>query len=218
MHERTHHTPSHEKKTRWVVILTACTMVVEISVGYYSNSMALTADGWHMGTHVLAIGLSWIAYVLIRKYALSEHLSFHKEKVLALAGFTSAIILEITAIAIAIESINRVLSPLPIKFTEAIGIAIVGLIVNIISAVLLHHDRQVSDQNIRAAYIHVLADGLTSVTAIAALTLGMIYSLNSLDAISGIIGSLVITSWSITLIKGSGKTLIEFKRKTSHSS
>jgi cation diffusion facilitator family transporter len=216
MHDDTHHHDhhhSHEHKTRWVVILTALTMVLEIIFGYYSNSMALTAEGWHMSTHVLAIGLSWLAYVVIRKYAGSERLSFGNDKVLALSGFTSAIILLVIAIVMAIESIERLIAPLPIRFSEAIVVAAIGLVVNAISAVVLHHDREVSDANIRAAYIHVLADGLTSVTAIIALTLGMIYNIYALDALSGIIGSVVITSWSITLIRGSGKTLIEFQRK-----
>jgi cation diffusion facilitator family transporter len=213
MHDETHSHHSHEHKTGWVVILTACTMVVEIFFGYYSNSMALTADGWHMSTHVFAIGLSWIAYVIIRKYAESAHLSFHKEKVLALAGFTSGIILQITAVLIAIESVNRLLSPLPIKFSEAIIVACIGLAVNATSAFVLRHDPEHGDHNIRAAYIHVLADGLTSVTAIIALTLGMIYRMYWLDALSGVIGSVVITSWSVTLIRGSGKTLVEFQRK-----
>jgi len=210
-HHHDHH--SYEHKTRWVVILTVCTMLAEIIVGYYSHSMALTAEGYHMSTHVFVLGLSYLAYVFIRKYAQSEHLSFHKEKVLSLAGFTSAIALLIIAIIMAVESISRLISPLPIRFSEAIVVACVGLVVNAISAIVLHHDKAESDQNIRAAYIHVLADGLTSITAIIALTLGMIYTIYSLDAISGIIGSVVITSWSVTLIKGSGKSLIEFQRK-----
>jgi cation diffusion facilitator family transporter len=218
-HDHSHH-HGHEEKTRWVVILTAVTMVVEIIVGYYSNSLALTAEGYHMATHVLAIGLSYIAYVFIRKYAQSEHLTFHKDKVLALSGFTSAIALLVIAAMMAIESITRLIDPVPIRFTEAIVVASIGLVVNALSAVMLHHDKEETDPNIRAAYIHVLADGLTSVTAIIALVLGMIYTIYSLDAISGIIGSVVITSWSVSLIKNSGKTLIEFERKKpdSHAS
>lgn len=214
MHDGNHHNHhSHEQQTRWVVILTTCTMIAEIIVGYYSNSMALTAEGYHMSTHVFAIGLSWLAYFFIRKYAQSEHLSFHKEKVLSLAGFTSAIVLLVIAVVMAIESISRLINPIPIKFGEAIAVASIGLVVNMISAVMLHHDKEESDHNIRAAYIHVLADGLTSVTAIIALTLGMIYTIYSLDALSGIIGSVVITSWSVSLIRNSGKSLIEFQRK-----
>jgi len=211
MQEGEHH-HIHEHKTRWVVILTAVTMLAEIGVGYYSNSMALTAEGYHMSTHVFALGLSYLAYVIIRKYAQSEHLSFHKDKVLALSGFTSAIILLVIAIIMAVESITRLITPLPIKFGEAIAVALVGLVVNAMSAIVLHHKEEASDPNIRAAYIHVLADGITSVTAIVALTLGMIYTIYSLDALSGIIGSVVIASWSVSLIRNSGKTLIEFKR------
>lgn len=213
MHDETHNHHSHEHKTRWVVILTAVTMIVEITAGYYSNSMALTAEGWHMSTHVLAIGLSWIAYVIIRKHAESERLSFHREKVLALSGFTSAIVLQIIAVIMAIESIGRLIHPLQIKFNEAIVVASLGLIVNAISALVLRHDSEESDHNIRAAYLHVVADGFTSVTAIIALVLGSIYTIYFLDALSGLIGSVVITSWAVTLIKGSGKTLIEFQRK-----
>ena len=214
MHDDAHeHHHSHEHRTRWVVILTALTMVLEVTFGYYSNSMALTAEGWHMSTHVFAIGLSWLAYVVIRKYAGSERLSFGNDKVLALSGFTSAIVLLVIAVVMAIESVSRLIDPLPIRFSEAIVVAAIGLVVNAISAVVLHHEREESDYSIRAAYLHVLADGLTSVTAIIALALGMIYNIYSLDAMSGIIGSVVITSWSFTLIKGSGKTLIEFQRK-----
>jgi cation diffusion facilitator family transporter len=207
------HHHSHEHKTRWVVILTSFTMVAEIAVGYYSNSMALTAEGYHMSTHVFAIGLSYIAYVFIRKYAQSEHLSFHREKVLALAGFTSAIVLLVIAIIMAVESISRLVTPLPIKFGEAIVVACIGLVVNAISAIVLHHRKEEGDHNIRAAYFHVLADGVTSITAIVALTIGMIYTIYSLDAFSGIIGSVVIASWSSSLIKNSGRTLIEFHRR-----
>jgi cation diffusion facilitator family transporter len=110
----------------------------------------------------------------------------------------------------AVEAVNRLLNPLPIKFGEAIFVAVIGLIVNAVSAVLLHHDEHHSDHNIRAAYLHVLADGLTSVTAIIALVGGMIWNIYSLDAISGILCSVIITKWSVDLIRGAGKELIEF--------
>src|ERR1017187_7902401 len=106
-HEDHDHSAHHENKTRWVVILTIITMILEVTFGYYSNSMALTAEGWHMSTHVFAIGLSWLAYVVIRKYAGSERLSFGNDKVLALSGFTSAIVLLVIAVVMAIESIER---------------------------------------------------------------------------------------------------------------
>lgn len=216
-HNHNHdHSLIHESKTRLVVILTSVTMVLEVTFGYWTNSMALLADGYHMSSHVLALGLSWAAYVLARKYSNSDKCTFKREKLLALSGFSSAIILQIIAVVMAIESFQRLIDPLPIKFSEAIFVAIIGLVVNVLSAVFLHHDHAHSDHNIRSAYLHVLADGLTSVTAIIALTAGMYYNLYSLDAISGVISSVVITRWAIQLIKGSGKTLIEFKRKTAN--
>lgn len=216
-HSHTHshddHSHEHEQRTRWVVYLTACTMAVEIFFGYWTGSMALLADGYHMASHVFALGLSWIAYVIIRKYSQSDICSFEKSKMLALSGFTSAIILLVIAVIMAIESIDRFFNPVEIKFGEAIIVAVIGLIVNALSAVFLHHGHEHHDHNIRSAYLHVLADGLTSVTAIIALTAGMFYNLYSLDSISGIISSLVITKWSYGLIKGSGKELVDFKKK-----
>jgi len=202
----------HESQTRWVVMLTVLTMVLEIVIGYYSNSMALTAEGWHMSTHVFAIGLTWAAYFFTRKYGQSQKIAFHSDRLLSLSGFTSAIVLQIIAIIMAVESIERIAHPLPIKFGEAIVVAVIGLVVNGISALLLHHDHDHHDHNIRAAYLHVLADGLTSMTAIIALTIGLFFHLFWLDAVSGIIGSVVITSWAVQLIKGSGSKLIDFKK------
>lgn len=207
----------HERKTRIVVLLTFVTMLLEISFGYYTNSMALLADGWHMSSHVFAIGLTWIAYIFARKYSDTERIYFSRGKTLALAGFTSAIVLQIMAVIMAIESVRRLINPLQINFRDAIFIAVIGLIVNGVSAVTLHHDKQHGDHNIRSAYLHVLADGLTSVTAIIALLGGMYYNLYSLDAISGILSSFVITKWAVELITNSGKELIEFKRKESKS-
>jgi cation diffusion facilitator family transporter len=202
----------HESQTRWVVMLTIATMILEITIGYYSNSMALTAEGWHMSTHVFAIGLTWAAYFFTRKYQASQKISFQGDRLLSLSGFTSAIVLQIIAVIMVLESVSRLIHPLPIKFSEAIAVAIAGLIVNGVSALLLHHDHDHHDHNIRAAYLHVLADGLTSMTAIIALTIGLFFRLFWLDALSGIIGSIVITSWAVQLIKGSGKKLIDFKK------
>jgi len=202
----------HESQARWVVILTVVTMTLEIVIGYYSNSMALTAEGWHMSTHVFAIGLTWAAYFFTRKYGTSQKISFQSDRLLSLSGFTSAIVLQIIAVIMAIESVGRLIHPLPIKFGEAIIVAVIGLIVNTISAVLLKHDHDHQDDNIRAAYLHVLADGITSLTAIIALTIGLFFHLYWLDALSGIIGSIVITSWAVQLIKGSGSKLIDFRK------
>lgn len=205
------HSGLHERKTRIVVMLTFATMLLEITFGYITNSMALLADGWHMSSHVFAIGLTWLAYIIARKYSETAKYSFSKAKILALAGFTSAIVLQIMAVIMAIESVRRLLDPLQINFRDAIFVAVIGLIVNGVSALTLRHEHQNSDHNIRSAYLHVLADGLTSVTAIIALLGGMYYSLYSLDAISGILCSLVITKWAFDLIKNSGKELTEFK-------
>ena len=210
MHSHDH---SYESKTRFVVILTFITMVVEIIFGYWTNSMALLADGFHMSSHAFALGLSWMAYVIVRKYAHSDKVSFKKEKLLALSGFTSAIVLQLIAILMAIQSIQRLINPLEIRFSEAIFVAIIGLVVNVISAVALHHHEEHSDHNIRSAYLHVIADGLTSVTAIIALTAGMFLNLYWLDAVSGIISAIVITRWAVGLIRNSGLELIEFKRQ-----
>ncbi|MEI6852313.1 MAG: cation diffusion facilitator family transporter [Bacteroidota bacterium] len=206
------HSNSFETKTRIVVILTAVTMVLEIIFGYWTNSMALLADGFHMSSHAFALGLAWIAYYVARKYEQSDKISISKAKLLALAGFTNALVLQVVAIIMLVQSIDRFIHPLIIKFSEAIIVAVIGLLVNVISAMVLHHKKEQSDHNIRSAYLHVLADGLTSVTAIIALTVGLFYSIYSLDAISGIISSVIITKWAFGLIRDSGKELIEFKR------
>src|ERR1017187_8550401 len=129
-HEDHDHSAHHENKTRWVVILTIITMILEIGFGYYSNSMALTAEGWHMSTHVFAIGLTWLAYFFARKYSNHESISFQKDRLLSLTGFTSAIVLQIIAVIMAVESVSRLLHPLSILFSEAIVVAVTGLIVN----------------------------------------------------------------------------------------
>ncbi len=138
--------------------------------------------------------------------------SFSKERLLALSGFTSAVALQLVAVIMAIESVNRLLNPVEILFTQAIIVAVIGLIVNGISALFLHHDHEHYDHNIHSAYLHVLADGLTSLTAIFALVAGMIWKIYWLDCLSGIISSIVITKWAIDLMKGSGKDLIDFKK------
>lgn len=203
----------HEQRTRWVVYLTAVTMVVEIAAGYWTQSMALLTDGFHMASHVFALGLSWIAYIVSRKFADSKNYSFSREKMLALSGFTSAIVLLVIAVVMAIQSVHRLVNPTSIKFNEAIVIAFIGLAVNAMSAYFLHFKHEHHDHNIRSAYMHVLADALTSVMAILALVAGMLFSLYALDSISGIISSVVITRWSVGLIRGAGKDLVEFRRK-----
>ncbi|MEI8133850.1 MAG: cation diffusion facilitator family transporter [bacterium] len=203
----------HESKTLWVALLSAAATVVEVAVGYYTHSIALIADGWHMATDVLAVGLSWFAYRMIRTYSNSEKLSFHKEKVLALSGFLSAMLLLIIGSVVAYESIERFVNPSQINFSEALPVAFVGLVVNAVSAILLRHKPEDSDHNIRAAYSHLIADALTSVAAIVALTLVKVYGILWLDTFCGIIGAGVIASWSVSLLRSSGKTLIDFQKK-----
>ena len=204
-----HH--QHERKTLWVVVLTAITMVVEIIFGLTTKSMALLADGIHMGSHVLAIGLSWIAYIIVRKVSTSKKFEGNSDKILSLAGYSSGLMLLIFAVAIMTEAIQRFYNPVVIVYKEAILVAIVGLVVNIVSAFLLHHDHQHSDHNIRAAYLHVLADALTSLSAILGLTAAMIWNIPFIDTVAAIISSLVIVKWSIGLLKDSGRLLLDMK-------
>ncbi len=201
---------SHERRTRWVVYLTAVAMVVEIFFGYWTGSIALLADGYHMASHVLALGLSWVAYVAARKYSDTVRASFSKAKLLSLSGFTSAIILLVVALAMAYESVERVFNPQSIRFGEAILVAVIGLGVNVLSAVFLHHGHEHHDTNIRSAYMHVLADGLTSVVAILALTAGYFFGWHWMDSAGGIVGSVVIAKWSYDLLKTAGRELVDY--------
>lgn len=199
----------HERKTLWVVLLTAVTMVVEIIFGLTTRSMALLADGIHMGSHVLAIGLSWMAYVIVRRLSKNDQFPGNREKILSLSGYSSGLMLLIFAFVILVEAVERFYNPAEIIYQEAILVAIIGLIVNIASAFLLHHDHEHSDHNIRAAYLHVIADALTSLSAILGLVAAMIWNIPFIDTIAAIISSLVIVRWSIGLLKASGGVLLD---------
>jgi cation diffusion facilitator family transporter len=201
----------YERKTMWVVMLTAITMVLEIIFGLTTKSMALLADGIHMGSHVLAIGLSWLAYVVVRRVSKSEKFSGKADKILSLSGYSSGLMLLIFAFVIIVEAIQRFHHPVEIFYKEAILVASIGLLVNIASAFLLHHDHEHSDHNLRAAYLHVIADALTSVSAIIGLSAAMIWDIPLIDAIAALLSSLVIIKWSIGLLKESGKVLIDLK-------
>jgi cation diffusion facilitator family transporter len=203
------HQHKHEKRTLWVVVLTAITMVVEIIFGLITNSMALLADGIHMGSHVLAIGLSWLAYVIVRKVSKNKNFKGNSDKILSLSGYSSGLMLLIFAIVIVVEAVERFFNPLDIVYREAIFVAIIGLAVNVASAFLLHHEHEHSDHNIRAAYLHVIADALTSVTAILGLTAAMIWDIPFVDTIAALISSFVIIRWSVGLLKDSGKALLD---------
>jgi len=198
----------NRKRTGWVVILTAVTMVIEIIAGWLTGSMALMADGIHMGSHVLAIGLSWAAYVLVQKLSSNPSFTGSNDKILTLSGYTSGLILLIFAAMIIAGAVGRFINPRVIEYREAIMIAFIGLGVNILSAFLLHHDKEERDNNIRAAYLHVLADAMTSVAAILGLVVAMIWGLPYVDAIAALISSAVIIKWSLGLLRDSGRELI----------
>jgi cation diffusion facilitator family transporter len=215
-------TSSAEKRTRIVVALTATMMTVEIIAGYFFNSMALTADGWHMGTHVAAFVLAAVAYSFGRRHAKDERFTFGTGKVGVLGGFTSAIVLSIVALVIAAESIHRLLTPQVIQFREAIFIAAAGLAINLICAWVLkdkphhHHHGHAHDGhhhnhdlNLKAAYLHVLADAFTSVGAIVALSAGYFFGWVWLDAVMGLVGTVVILSWAYMLLRDTGSILLD---------
>jgi cation diffusion facilitator family transporter len=203
---------NYENKAMWVVLLTAVTMVVEIIFGLTTKSMALLADGIHMGSHVLAIGLSWVAYIIVRKVSKSEKFTGNSDKILSLSGYSSGLMLLIFAVVIMVEAIQRFYNPVDIVYKEAILVAIIGLLVNIASAFILHHKHEHSDHNIRAAYLHVIADALTSVSAILGLTAAMIWDIPFIDTIAALLSSLVIIKWSVGLLKDSGKVLLDINQ------
>ncbi len=217
----------NERRTWFVVALTAAMMVAEIIGGTIYGSMALIADGWHMSTHAGALAIAALAYHYARRHAHDERFAFGTGKFGELAGFSSAMILAMIALLIGYESALRLASPVPISFDQAIVIAVVGLTVNLGSAWLLrdsyghehahahddhqdhhHHDHH-HDSNLRAAYLHVLADALTSVLAIVALTMGRFYGWVWMDPAMGIVGAVIIAHWSLGLLRSSGAVLLD---------
>lgn len=203
---------SNEAKTRLVVYLTGITMVVEIVFGLHTKSMSLLADGIHMLSHTGALGLSLTAYWLANKYKDSTNFKTGTNKILSLSGYTSGILLIIFAAFIIYESSMRFYIPVAVNFRDAIFVAIIGLLVNLISAMILHQDETHSDYNIKAAYLHVLADALTSVTAIIGLIAGLIWNVVFVDAIGGLISSIVIIRWSYGLLKRTSLELVDYKK------
>lgn len=227
--------PKHdhnERRTWFVVALTAVMMVGEIAAGSFFGSMALLADGWHMATHAAALGIAGAAYLFARQHARNSHFAFGTGKFGDLAAFSSAIILTMIAVQIAYESALRLVHPVPIAYGEAISVAVLGLGVNLVSAWLLrdthdhdhhghghsrgdhdHHDHphghRHHDNNLRAAYVHVMADAATSVLAIAALVTAMYSRWVWADPAVGIIGAIVIASWAFGLIRDSGAVLLD---------
>lgn len=214
---------NNEKKTLIVVIFTTLAMIAEIIYGYITNSMALLADGYHMATHALALLLTYIAYLLMRKFKDSNLFPNGTEKIGTLMAYTSSLFLGLTGIWIIIEGIIRFFKPLEIAFNEAILIAFIGLTINSLCIIIMgdkhdhcHNDIQehhthTKDYNFKAAYFHILADVLTSVLAIISLIIGKQFGLVFFDSIIGILGGIVILKWSINLLKSTIKELIEMK-------
>lgn len=211
--------PLAEQKTRWAVLLTVIMMVAEIGGGWFYNSMALLADGWHMSSHALALGLSVLAYRAARHFARDHRFSFGTWKIEVLGGFTSALLLVGVAGLMLFESVFRLLDPSPIHYQQAIAIALVGLLVNLACAWLLkddhgHHHHGHQDLNLRAAYIHVLADAATSVLAILALVGGMLWGADWLDPLMGIVGAGLVAVWAWGLLRDSGRVLLDAEMDT----
>lgn len=212
-----------ERRTKQVLVLTFLTMVLEITAGVLFGSMALLADGWHMGTHVAAFMIAIIAYRYSRVHSHDQTFAFSAGKVGVLGGYTSSVVLGVVALIMLIESGQRIVHPHIIHFDEAIAVAGFGLFINLVCALLLkdhHHDHthdhdhahahaHAHDHNLKAAYLHVLADALTSVLAIIALVLGKYYGWSWLDPVMGIVGALIITHWSYSLMKETSPVLLD---------
>lgn len=217
--------PLAERNTRWVVWLTATMMVVEIAGGWIFNSMALLADGWHMSSHALALGLSVLAYAAARRFAHDPRFAFGTWKIEILGGYTSAVFLVAVAGLMVYQSVERLFAPTPIHYNQAIGIAVVGLVVNLVCARLLkdghghayhhhhhhdghgHHDHH--DLNLRAAYLHVLADAATSLFAIMALFGGKLWGAAWLDPVMGLVGAALVSIWAYGLLRDTSRVLID---------
>ncbi len=212
-HNHNHLGHENEKKTLIVIVLTVITMIAEIFFGIISNSMALLADGCHMGTHAFALTIAFLAYFFIGKIQNCKNCNYVSEKISAFAGYTSSLFLLFTSFWIIYESFDRLLHPMNISFNEAILVAIVGLLVNFASIFVMEfgNKHENEDYNFKAAYLHILTDALTSVFAIMALLAGKYLGLHFLDPVMGFIGGGLIFRWSIGLIKDTSKILLDVK-------
>jgi len=226
-----------ERGTRLVMVITAVTMFVEIAAGLWFNSMALLADGWHMSSHALAIGLSAFAYAAARRYATDSRFAFGTWKIEVLAGFASAVFLLGIAALMVFSSVERMISPQAIHYKEAMAVTVIGLVVNLACALILggahdhghghhhghhhghghhHHDEIATadghghhDLNLRSAYVHVLADAATSVLAILALAGGWLLGRGWLDPVMGIVGAALVGTWALGLLRQTGVVLLD---------
>jgi cation diffusion facilitator family transporter len=223
--------PVAERRTRQVMWLTLAMMVIEIAAGTVLGSMALLADGWHMSSHALALGVSAGAYYLARRHAHDPRFSFGTWKIEVLGGYTSAVFLLGVAAYMGVESVSRLFNPAPIRFDEAIPVAVLGLAVNVLSAWLLstghdaghpHHGHEHHahdhgndghahhhDLNLRSAYLHVVADAATSVLAIIALAGGKYFGATWLDPVMGIVGTVLVGRWAVGLLRDTGRVLLD---------
>jgi len=213
--------PAAERSTRAVMWITAAMMLVEIVAGLWFNSMALLADGWHMSSHALAIGLSAFAYAAARRYSGDARFAFGTWKIEVLGGFASAIFLLGIAALMVFASVERIFSPQPIHYMEAMVVATLGLVVNVACAIILgrahnnhdhahgHEDHHHHDLNLKSAYTHVIADAATSVLAIVALAGGWLYGWSWLDPVMGIVGAVLVAVWAKNLLAETGKVLLD---------
>jgi cation diffusion facilitator family transporter len=217
-----------EKGTRTVMWITAAMMVIEIITGWWFNSMALLADGWHMSSHAVAIGLSAFAYGAARRYAHDPRFAFGTWKIEVLGGFASAIFLLGVAVMMTVASVERIISPQAIRYQEAIVVAVLGLAVNVVCAMILgkaqahhhehndhsnlhhgHNHHHGQDLNLKSAYFHVIADATTSVLAIIGLAGGLLYGWSWLDPVMGIVGACLVAVWAKKLISETAKILLD---------
>ena len=217
-------TETAEFRTKIVMVLTGAMMIAEIIAGTIYNSMALLADGWHMSTHLAAFLIAVIAYEVSRKNRDNKRFTFGTGKVGVLGGFASSILLLVVACAMIYESANRLIHPASIKFGEALIVACIGLAVNVVCAFILkgnhsheghHHGHNHDDKNFKAAYLHVVADAFTSVTAIVALIVGLKFGIVWIDSLMGLLGSLVIIAWAIGIIKETVIILVDYTPRSS---
>lgn len=213
-----------EKRTLIVVMITFVMMAAEIFFGWLTNSMALFADGWHMGTHAFALGISLTAYILARRYAADKTFAFGAWKIEILGAYTSAIVLGLVGLFMIYSSVERLIAPLPIQYNQALLVAVLGLAVNVVCAAILNngvhshdhspahdhpHEDSPEDLNQKSAYLHVLADALTSVLAIIALLGAKYFNFHQLDPAMGIVGAILILHWAARLISATAKILLQ---------